>query len=357
MSDELNALDKVLETIFDKHFDRATRTSTGDAFPASLWKVLSDAGMTTLGDVSEGVGIAEIATVARATGRAAAPVPLVESTGIASWLASASGIALPQGLIGAAVAHRDDLLKVERAATAWTVSGQLHRVPWGRHVDEVISVASSDEGPIVLMLPVGEAEVVFGRNLAGEPRDAMRWRNLQLDSCRGAQTPYTADDVLLRGALLRSAEMVGALQAIAQLTLDYAATRQQFGKPLGSFQGVARHLVVVSGEAMCAQMALECALSAPDHHRKFAIAAAKLVAGEAARRAARAAHQVHAAIGVTEEHSLSWFTKRLWAWEDEFGTTGLWAARLGSQAVSGGGAGLWPLISTPAAPNPTAPES
>ena len=57
------------------------------------------------------------------------------------------------------------------------------------------------------------------------------------------------------------------------------------------------------------------------------------------------AHQVHGAIGVTDEHALPWFTKRLWAWQDEFGSAREWAALLGRGVVADGGAGLWPRLS------------
>jgi alkylation response protein AidB-like acyl-CoA dehydrogenase len=59
------------------------------------------------------------------------------------------------------------------------------------------------------------------------------------------------------------------------------------------------------------------------------IAAAKVRCGEAAGRGAEIAHQVHGAIGFTDEHVLHHFTLRLWSWRDEFGTEEEWASVLG----------------------------
>ncbi|MEI6162313.1 MAG: hypothetical protein WCP77_20975, partial [Roseococcus sp.] len=55
-------------------------------------------------------------------------------------------------------------------------------------------------------------------------------------------------------------------------------------------------------------------------------------------------HQVFAAIGITEDHELHHFTRRLWAWREEGGTERFWAAEIGRAALARGGANLWPDI-------------
>jgi len=75
-----------------------------------------------------------------------------------------------------------------------------------------------------------------------------------------------------------------------------------------------------------------------------------VLAGGAALRsigiAAGLSHQLHGAIGVTEEYRLHFLTKQLWAWRDEFGNEAYWQARLGRRALQAGGPGLWPLLTT-----------
>ena len=60
--------------------------------------------------------------------------------------------------------------------------------------------------------------------------------------------------------------------------------------------------------------------------------------------AAAIAHQVHGAIGFTQEHSLHHLTRRLWSWRDEFGNDAEWSRRLGHAAIAAGADGLWPMI-------------
>ena len=54
------------------------------------------------------------------------------------------------------------------------------------------------------------------------------------------------------------------------------------------------------------------------------------------------AHQVHAAMGFTDEHQLHLFTRRIWTWRDACGAERFWAQRIGQAALVRGGAALWP---------------
>src|SRR4029077_19378365 len=68
----------------------------------------------------------------------------------------------------------------------------------------------------------------------------------------------------------------------------------------------------------------------------MAVAAAKIRAGEAAGIGASIAHQVHGAIGFTQEHRLHYSTRRLWSWRDEFGNEAYWAHKLGGEIAAAG---------------------
>ena len=71
---------------------------------------------------------------------------------------------------------------------------------------------------------------------------------------------------------------------------------------------------------------------------------AKIRVGEAAGEGAGIAHQVLGAIGFTQEHTLHRFTRRLWAWRDDFGNESVWAVKLGSLVAAKGADGLWPML-------------
>ena len=141
--------------------------------------------------------------------------------------------------------------------------------------------------------------------------------------------------------------MAGAMEAALDLATTYANDRVQFGRPIGKFQAIQQQLALLAEEAAAALVAVESAAVSIAEQRpsaEFAIPAAKIRAGEAAGAVAEIAHQVHGAIGFTEEHSLHHLTRRLWSWRDEFGDEAYWAGILGRRIAASGGAGLWRLI-------------
>jgi alkylation response protein AidB-like acyl-CoA dehydrogenase len=130
------------------------------------------------------------------------------------------------------------------------------------------------------------------------------------------------------------------------MTVTYANERVQFGRPIGKQQAVQQMLAILAGQVAACGGAADIAGTAFDTLDLMAIAAAKVRAGEAVSIAAPIAHQVHGAIGFTEEHRLHFFTRRLWAWRDEFGSERHWSAILGRHAISAGSDGLWPLVTS-----------
>jgi acyl-CoA dehydrogenase len=142
--------------------------------------------------------------------------------------------------------------------------------------------------------------------------------------------------------------MTGALEAVAELTVDYANERQQFGKPVATFQAVAQHLVRLVSETQLAVMALHTAVAASSkvgiEGAGWEVAAFKAVAGESADEVTARAHQVHGAIGMTQEYRLHQLTRRLWAWRQEFGSTAAWRCEVGTTLAAAGADRAWPLI-------------
>jgi acyl-CoA dehydrogenase len=74
------------------------------------------------------------------------------------------------------------------------------------------------------------------------------------------------------------------------------------------------------------------------------VASAKIRVGEAAGEGAAIAHQVLGAIGFTQEHVLHRYTRRLWAWRDDFGSESVWAVKLGHLVAAKGADVLWPML-------------
>jgi alkylation response protein AidB-like acyl-CoA dehydrogenase len=108
-----------------------------------------------------------------------------------------------------------------------------------------------------------------------------------------------------RGVLACSAQLLGAGRALLARSVEYVKQRTQFGKPIGSYQAVKHQLADVHvGLELARPLVYGAAIGEAD------VSAAKVAAGDAAYRAARAALQVHGAIGYTIENDLSlWLTK------------------------------------------------
>ena len=139
--------------------------------------------------------------------------------------------------------------------------------------------------------------------------------------------------------------MAGALERMSEMTVAYTGERRQFGRPVSRFQAVQQHLVTGAQQSALVSMAAHVAgREAERGAASFEIAAAKLLADQAAGIATRAAHQAHGAMGMTQEYPLHQFSRRLWAWRNEYGNEIFWSTRLGQAAVAAGADALYPLI-------------
>ena len=150
-------------------------------------------------------------------------------------------------------------------------------------------------------------------------------------------------------ALTRACQMSGAMQAAHDLSVQYTRGRQQFGKPLSTFQAIQQQLALFAEETAATNMAAIAACRAADRgDAEFEIASAKLRANMAVSTTTSVAHQVHGAMGFTSEYGLHHFTRRLWEWRSEYGNDRYWAGRLGALVAAKGAAGFWPALVNPA---------
>ena len=147
------------------------------------------------------------------------------------------------------------------------------------------------------------------------------------------------------GAFLRVAQSAGALDAALAMSIEHCNTRVQFGKPLAKFQAVQQALAQLAVESAAVNVAGQAAAIALDRgDAVFEIAAAKLRSNMAIGIGTAIAHQVHGAIGFTQDYGLHHLTRRLIGWRSEFGNDAYWAGMLGGMAAAEGGAGLWAAI-------------
>jgi alkylation response protein AidB-like acyl-CoA dehydrogenase len=299
------------------------------AIGADDWAALGETGVFALmlpEPEGTGLGLADAVVVFEELGRALVPGPLV-GTFLAAGAGVADGAAEGRTRVGVHCAGRPAPVLVEHLGS----------------LDALLVLAPDAPAQVVSPAPVGGARRVE------HPLDPLTplWR---LDAVPFGGTLVDHDGQLWSdGALLTAALQVGHAAAALDLAVAYAKERQQFGKPIGSFQAV-KHMcadMLVRAEvARAAVHAAACLADAADVTRAEAetagcspgqlrtrsVAGAKLLSDEAALANVRASIQVHGGMGFTWEVPLHLHLKRARVLSTSFGTPAELSADLAAYA-------------------------
>jgi alkylation response protein AidB-like acyl-CoA dehydrogenase len=138
-----------------------------------------------------------------------------------------------------------------------------------------------------------------------------------------------------QAALYAAADLIGATQRMLDMAVEYAKNREQFGRPIGSFQAVKHLLADVQVKLTFARPVVYYAAYALAHglpDRSVRVSHAKAAASDAATLAARRTLQTHGAMGYTFEYDLQIWLKRAWAGAACWGTAAWHRGRIG-QAI------------------------
>jgi acyl-CoA dehydrogenase len=342
------------ERLFRSHVTKEVLAAAdAGTFPDALWRAVEEAGfpLALVPEEAGGAGLppGDAARLLRLAAYHAAPVPLAETMLAAALWAEAGG-AVPEGMLTLAPTRAADRIGFGAVRGGATLSGASRRVPWGRRAGHVLVFTrdAEERGHLVLVeaahLSDGGKDV---RNLAFEPRETIVFDGVVVaaELVRPARSDLGEDGFLRQGAFLRAQQMVGAMERCLDHALAYANERVQFGRPIGKFQAIQHLLAIATGHFAAATAAADAAAESFGTAR-FAldVAVAKGRCGEAAGQVAAAAHQVHGAMGFTQEHPLHFATRRLWSWRDEFGAESFWYERIGRLVAAAGGEALWPML-------------
>lgn len=340
--------------------DRLDQTTSGVVLDAQLWERLSTLGFTALTAPEQqggsGAGWPEAAALLSESAAAARHLPFAESDLLAHWLLRAAGRPADNPTTPLTLAI------VEPGGTARAVPwlGQVPAVLLFRRDDGTCAVA---ETPCPPNTPSPTTDEPLTPPHPDHSRNPLTRSGLPRGDLRGVEEPPGAtelgagllDELVLRGALARGAQIVGALDEVVRLCVEHSRTRVQFGRPIAKFQAV-QHLVAdAAAEAALARAAVDAAvLDAAETGSPSAVkvAAARSCAGHAVSVVVRNAHQVHGAVGTTQEHPLQLFTLPALDWRGEFGTTRDWDRFLGETTRT---SSLWDVVlggpvDTPALP-------
>jgi acyl-CoA dehydrogenase len=329
-------------------------TSGRDDWKAPLWSSLEEMGLPlawvsdTLG--GGGASLEEGFGVIREAGRVALASPVVETL-LAGWLLEQAGLKPPASALSVAPQHPADTLYADGEGR---INGRARGVPFAREVEHLAVVASGPQGPVVALVRTADCKIEPGQSLAGDAHDTVLFDQV-LPVRRGAAATL-GDDVqlcmVMLGATARALQISGALDRILEISVQYSMDRVAFEKPISKFQAIQHSLARLAGEVAAASAASGSAAEAiatsgfAGDAMLLEVAASKIRSSEAAELSARLAHQVHGAIGFTEEYILHRFTLRALAWRDDFGDETFWSLKLGERIASKGVAELWPLLAS-----------
>jgi len=313
-------------------------------WPQSVWARIVEAGLDgLLADDLDGEGWPAANAVLAAFGRHAIGAPLVETLVARGVLRHAGAEDAGSGPWSVVQLDEAASQRLERDSKGVVLVGGPIQAPWGRHATRVLVCGTCEGVPVAAVWSHPSQALVSADNtMAWEPLDTLDF------GARSANECYTLPDGLVArelAALATACAMVGAAGRVLELSLTYANDRVQFGKNIGKFQAIQHALASLSCEVAAATMAVALACEAAESGAATGeVAVAKIRAGQAAETATAVGHQVHGAIGFTDEHSLHDLTRRLWAWRRAWGTERDWSLALGRQVLQGRGAGAWPLI-------------
>jgi alkylation response protein AidB-like acyl-CoA dehydrogenase len=325
-------------------------------YPDALWKQLVELGLVgiLIPEAYDGQGqtLLEAAILYEELGRALAPTPHFHSAVLSAgaialagsedqkrdWL---PGIAAGDRILTPAwleprrgFGAKGVQLRAEAKGDGFELSGSKLHVNFARAADRLVVLARTGDAPeaidLFLVDPTASGLSISQReNLGSESTFRVDFDAVRVDAADriGAAGSgwRTWNAVMLDGIVLQAAQAAGGAKAALEMTVEYAKTREQFGKPLGAFQSISHYLAdaataVEGGSTLVYEAAWkrsvgqDTALHAP---------LAKLFMGHAFRDVTAMCQQVWGGVGFTIEYDIQLYFRRAkqlqmsW-WDDRY---------------------------------------
>ncbi|WP_323747817.1 acyl-CoA dehydrogenase family protein [Catenulispora rubra] len=313
------------------------RTESAEPYDAELWKALGTgigaAGLLipeSLGGA--GASLREAAVVAEELGKAVAPVPFLGNlTATALLLAvrdAGNGTAAAADELLRRIADGEQTVAVAIPFTRspdTTYKGRVSVTPWpprehpheARVTGRVTSVADALPADVLLVPADGSIYVVQASDAKRTPVTSLDMTrvlcDIEYDDTPGMllTTRYGAlQSALLSAAAILASEQLGLAERCLATTVEYVKTRHQFGRAVGSYQGLKHRLAQLWVQIAQARAVARHAVSATGEEQAIAVAVAQAHCSAVAVQAAEECVQMHGGIGFTWEHPAHLYLKR-----------------------------------------------
>ncbi|HEX9775823.1 MAG TPA: acyl-CoA dehydrogenase family protein [Actinomycetota bacterium] len=314
-----------------------------------------------------GLGLIELAIIHEELGRTTAPVPYFSTVGLALQVAGAAPAgAARDALLGRIAAGGTATLvlgqkdgrfdaagvnvKAERTGDGWRFTGTASLAPEAHLAADLVVVARTErsrvkeKGLSVFVVPATalkskpkpQPSLDGTRRLADVRLGGVEVPAGALISPEGEGWPVV-EAGLLRAAVLLAAEAVGVCERVLELSVAYAKEREQFGRPIGSFQAISHRCadMLLSTETARSHVYYAAwALEEGATDQRLAAATAKAAAAEAAHVVPNGGIQVHGGIGFTWEHDMHLYYRRAKFCELFLGDAAAWRERVTTELVA-----------------------
>ena len=337
---------------------RAVANGDNEAI-SSLWKDIVDLGWPsiTISEQHGGAGLSfnDLAVLLEELGASLAPTPLVESS-ISSWVIdrfapdSLKSDLLPKMangdiLITPAIVDQNaswdsesTTVAATRSVSSLVVTGEKRFVAFAEQATHALTVVRIDNEELALIaIPIWKAEGVEQTpvtHASGVPVSSLMFNELEVPLgnviATGNEAVKAVEELTAAGGVARAVQLAGLGRAVVEATVEYTANREQFGRPVGTFQAVQHHLAEM---AIAAKQVNHLAYSAAwtfsqEGYSATAAAQAKIAASDKIAELCWTAHQCHGAIGFTWEHDLHLYTRRALAWKTDYGDSAFHKSKL-----------------------------
>lgn len=292
-------------------------------FDRDLWRKLVEADILTSASPEslggDGFGVLEQVAVLVALGHRLAAVPYLESVVLGAGALARFAAEDLQRSWGAPAVSGEKILtaallgemgegpvQAVRAGDGYRITGTRTQVGFGPVADAFLVPAETDSGAAVFLVAADDPGVTVtpiettGRGSVGH----LALEGTEVDGTRmvgGAEVAAWLDTLATLG---RSAFQLGVLERGLQLTAEYARTREQFDRPIGSFQAVAQRLADGYIDVKGLRLTLTQAAwrVSEDHPADIDVASAAFWAADAGHRVAHTIVHVHGGVGVDTDH-------------------------------------------------------
>lgn len=355
---------KILETEVTAARLREVEADPG-WFDRALWSELAKADLLGIGIPEEqggsGGGIVEVCVLLEQVGKAVAPVP-VWSTLVLGALPLArfgteeqrrdllTGVPEDEVILTAALAEPEEddaapaLIRAERDGGSWLLSGSQAMVPAAHLAARILVPATTRAGEVGLFLvdPANDGlSATRQETTTGEPRFELTLDAAGVSDASVLVEPAPNDEAVRWVADLATvglcAIQLGVAERALEITASYTSEREQFGRPLASFQAVQQRLADTYIDVLAmrwttweAAWRLAQGLPVAEH-----VAVAKFWAAEGGQRVLASAQHLHGGIGVDVEYPLFRYTRWAKLGELTLGGAGRHLARLGAEIRGG----------------------